>query len=296
MLFVAASLGLIGLFAMSSLWGRVRGTTLVAPWCWALASGIVLLAVVFPGTNEPLLNYVSAVTTLLPAAGIYGAKRPQDRGWQWIVVALLVMLLWPAGESWLLEQRFDLAAQPLRSWFLIVLLAVQWGNWSITANAGPVTLLTAAQVTMFWPQLPWGTGEADTPAWLLGASLIALVPWWLAWNLSLAKQFIASSDETAFPSPSELAAWRFFRAAYGVVWALRAMERINEVGKLRQWPWRWSWSGPVTNAAPQSDLQVEIPRLEDALDHAAWKQLWQNIFRRFLDTSLFPSEETSTPD
>lgn len=288
----AIILGLIGLLALPGLWRVVRGTTLAAPWCWALASGLAMLGVAIQGASEPLLNYAAAITTLLPAAAIYGAKRPQDRGWQWIVAALLVMLLWPAGESWLLGKSFDLTAQPLRSWFLVVLFVVQSGNWIVTSNAGPVVLLTAAQTLLLWPQLPWGDRQADATLWYYGVTLLALVPWWLVLNLRRAARLIEPEAAGAFPSPRELAEWRFFRAAYGVVWALRVTERINEVAKLRRWPWLWSWAGPTANDATATLAHdSHAHEWDESKERGAWRQLWQNIFRRFLDTANFPAAE-----
>ena len=285
-------LGLIGLLAMPGLWRAVRGTTLVAPWCWALASGLVVLAVAIQGASEPLLNYSAAITTLLPTAAIYGAKRPQDRGWQWIVAALLVMLFWPAGESWLLEHSFNLTAQPLRSWFLVVLLAVQCGNWIVTINSGPVLLMTAAQAAMLWPQLPWADRRADVQSWFYGAALLAAVPWWLASNMRCANRSFEPEVKAAFPSPREIAAWQRFRAAYGVVWALRVTERINEVAKLRRWPWLWAWSGPTPNEQILGTSESEpLIALQEPTERIVWQQLWQNIFRRFLDTAKFPAVE-----
>lgn len=279
----AVILGLIGLLAMPGLCSGVRGTTLVAPWGWALASGLAVLAVAIEGATDPLLNYAAAITTLLPAAAIYGAKRPQDRGWQWIVAALLVTLLWPAGESWLLGHSFDLASQPLRSWFLVVLLAVQGGNWIITANAGPVILLIAAQAAMLWPQFPWANNRPDAQTWLLGAALLAIVPWWIVFNMRRARQLAIHDVDAVCPTARDLAEWKNFRAAYGVVWALRVTERINEVAKLRRWPWRWNWSGPTPNSDnPSSTEQRALLFLAETGDRAAWRQLWSNIFRRFL--------------
>jgi hypothetical protein len=241
---------------------------------------MAVLAVAIEGAEEPIWNYCAAVTTLLPAAAIYGAKRPQDRGWQWIVAALLLMLVWPAGESYFLQRPFDLAAQPLRAWFLVLLLAVQCGNWVITSNAGPVLLLTAAQLTMLWPQLPWGDGAVNSSSWLAGASLLAVVPWWIVWNLRRVRATADPQEDAVFPSPAELAVWKKFRSVYGVVWALRVTERINEVAKLRGWPWRWSWSGATAvEVSPGTDAAA----LDSESERAIWRQLWQNIFRRFLE-------------
>ncbi len=299
---VAIILGLVGLLALPGLWRGVRATTLVAPWIWAWASGLAILGVTIQGASEPLLNYAAACTTMLPAAAIYGAKRPQDRGWQWIVAALLVMLLWPAGESWLLGQSFDLTAQPLRSWFLLVLFVVQCGNWIITRNAGPVLMLTAAQAFLLWPQLPWVAHDVEANTWYGGSMLLAMVPWWLRFNMRNAAVTVQPPAlATSFPSPNELGIWHNFRAAYGVVWALRVTERINEVAKLRHWPWRWCWAGPVTLEAESSAADTKLsPDGVGSQEVIYWQQLWQNIFRRFLATENISvtdsSEATSTVD
>ncbi len=288
---IAVIPGLVGLLALPRLWRHVRRTTLAAPWCWVLASGLAVLFVAWQGADNSLLNYSAAVTTLLPAAAIYGAKRPQDRGWQWIVAALLLMLIWPAGESYFLERSFDLAAQPLRAWFLVLLLAVQGGNWLITSNAGPVLLLTAAQLTMLWPQLPWGDGDVNPTSWLIGASMLAVVPWWVVLNFRPVKRDAAVTDDSIFPTSAEIDEWKSFRAAYGVVWALRVTERINEVAVRRGWPWRWSWSGTANAVSLREGAPMTA--LDPAAEQAVWRQLWHNIFRRFLEPADFAGAQNA---
>jgi hypothetical protein len=290
----AIILGFLGLLAFPGLWRTARGTTLTSPWCWALVSGLVILAITIQGASEPLLNYAGACSTFLPAAAVYGAKRPQDRGWQWIVAALMVLLLWPAGESWLLEESFNLPAQPLRSWFLVVLCFVQCGNWIISRNMGPVLLLTAAQVLLLGAQLPWGS-QTNMSTWYVGAALLSFVPWWLNYNQRRMDQSAQRCTlTTAFPTTRQLAEWRSFRAAYGVVWALRVTERINEVAKLRHWPWRWSWSGPVPlESKAVGSAALTLPG--ENQEAVYWEQLWVNIFRRFLDPANLSAVNASQP-
>jgi hypothetical protein len=185
----------------------------------------------------------------------------------------------------------------MRSWFLVVLLVVQVGNWIVTTNAGPVFVLTAAQVTLLWPQLPWANRSTDAHTWFYGAALLAVVPWWLVFNLRRTNRLLEPEMTLAFPGPSEIADWKWFRAAYGVVWALRVTERINEVAKLRLWGWHWSWSGPLPNEKfPHSEGNSPTTALNDSQELAAWHQLWENIFRRFLGPKKSPSDQATEID
>ncbi len=82
----------------------LEGTTLRAPWYWTLA------AVVAPGRGRvfrravPLsashVRYLAAVATFCPLMAVLGAKRPQDRPWQFVVLSLWIVLALPGLQAW----------------------------------------------------------------------------------------------------------------------------------------------------------------------------------------------------
>lgn len=92
--------------------GRLRDTTIQAPCYWTLFAILVLT-----GTEIGLdlldadkttvwyqpVRYAAAVATFCPPMAVLGAKRPQDHGWQIVVLSLWLILLVPSTQ-WLLLQ------------------------------------------------------------------------------------------------------------------------------------------------------------------------------------------------
>ena len=100
-------LGLIALAAAARCYRPTRGTTLRAVWWWAvLAMSVVAGPEAFiaagPTANGggaggygenwiESLRLAAAAATFCPPVALFGAKRPQDRAWQWIVLSFWVV-------------------------------------------------------------------------------------------------------------------------------------------------------------------------------------------------------------
>src|SRR6185295_15343995 len=104
----AAVLGLLVLAILLKGSGGLRGTTLVAPWAWsALATLTVAGSEVAAGLAGDLaswivpLRFMAAMSAFCPIMAVLGAKRPQDRAWQFIVLSLWAVLCLPAAGWWL---------------------------------------------------------------------------------------------------------------------------------------------------------------------------------------------------
>jgi hypothetical protein len=274
----------------------VRGTTLVAPLCWAglsIAFLILMLAIQLSAPDhkidEPTLSierYLITITTFLPAMGVLGAKRPQHWAWQFVVGTLWIILAWPALEAVVQNVPFELQSQKLRGGFLIVLLLVQWSNWFPTRYLLAVTFFTAAQVIMLWPYFPWANGVTDIRVWEVGCIMIGIVPLIVNWSTSRKSGSLAiEPNREILRTDFNVAAnydvlWRDFRDLFGVVWGLRVIERINETARLQNWGWELMWAGFVKkNDVPPHDLGNSSERL-----HKDVEQAMQTVLRRFVST------------
>ncbi len=238
----AAALGLVFHWRRK----RIAGTTLVAPSIWALISYAALVAVelTIALAGQPLpqwapaLRYAAAMSTFCPIVALLGAKRPQDRGWQWIVLSLWAILCQPAGE-WLL---FGGVAEihPARFWFLVILLVVGATNGLGTRHWPSSLLYAGGQFALLLPFF-----SADAPLAGNQAALWGLGGILLSWIL------IAAGLPGRKPRMPLDRAWLDFRDAFGVVWALRILERMNASAKMYDWPLTLSWQGfcPRASAA-----------------------------------------------
>ncbi len=215
---LAPATALLGILAIAV--RRMRGTTLVAPGCWALLAvacvGIVeCAATLLPQGTVGWLNaarYCAAVATLLPIIAILGAKRPQDRAWQLIVFSLWAVLSLPAIADLLYHYGQPVSLDTAWRAFLVILVGVGLVNYLPTRNWLASLACAAAQILLVADYLhvslpvaiEWRTPLALT---LAGLAALAIVAW-----------------PPRTPNTGERL-WRGFRDAYGMLWAVRVRER-----------------------------------------------------------------------
>jgi hypothetical protein len=234
-------LGSLGLAALAWRTPSLRGTTLVAPWVWSIMSLLAIVAgellIGLAGDSPPQswvapLRFAAAMSTFCPTMAVLGAKRPQDRGWQFIVLSLWVILSLPSFE-WLLFSGIQ-EMHAARFWFLMILIGV-----------GAINGLG----TRFWPSsLAYGLGQMalvfswlpDKQAWLAGANgpLLGVLLIVTAWLL-LAAGFPRAGKPVRPPDR----VWLDFRDAFGLVWSLRVVERIHASAAMHDWPVTLAWHG-----------------------------------------------------
>jgi hypothetical protein len=212
---------------------RLRGTTLCPPAVWALGSVAAIAAGellsawsgVALGAAGPL-RYAAAATTLCPMMAVLGAKRPQDRAWQWVVAALLGTLWLPAAHWYLLRAGESMELYPVWQAFVVVLVGLGPLNYFPTRNWLSALSVAAGQLLLFAPFAPWSRRpEGDWPVQLALALFLAaaILAWLLRWRLG------ATSVGAARGPWGELETlWRRFRDAYGAFWAVRVMQRVNQ--------------------------------------------------------------------
>jgi hypothetical protein len=248
---------------------RLAGTTLSAVWTWSLVSllsvSLAEVAVAMLGGNLPQswiapLRFVAAASSFCPVMALLGAKRPQDRGWQFIVVALWGIVSLPAAH-WLLFGGVR-EIHPAQVGLLAILIGVGALNRLATRTWLAGAAYALGQVALLGPYFaslqPW---LADERGPLVGLAL--LVASWL---------LLAMQGDRSRAARGLDRVWLDFRDAFGAVWGLRVMERMNASADMYDWPVMLVWQGFI--AKNQDSDMVETPQIvEDSL---------RTLLRRFV--------------
>jgi len=287
---VVASLVRLGL--------RSRGGTLLAPVIWAVVAtmfvcGVELVGLTNGGSDAawlPAVRFIAAVSTLCPAIALLGAKRPQSRAWQFIVLTLFGILVQPAIVALLLHYGEPVTLHAARQWFLAVLMLIGVINYLPTRYALSGVLVCAAQILLLWGHLPF-TEFADGRA-LAGVERVGAESWreWLPGLLLIAAVAI---PQLGWPRGKSSVApwdqlWIDFRNAYGIVWALRLGERLNATLAASGQSARLGWHGFECAALASSSEKIEStaksspPESAAAAPDEAARRALVALLRRFV--------------
>ena len=272
-MFVAVFLSLVASLSVLLLLARMKplfaGLTVRYSWRWAIVSAVALLVsiamsglffAVSPAVSS-LLQLLSVVLMLTPAVSTLGARNPGVSTWQiFVVVPLIIVLLWP-GLSDLISSR---GQEPLRlgvpafSGLCLVLLM------SMSTCVG--TSLTFASLFFFSAV---SLGLFPSMGWMdLMSPWQSAIPFLLVVAVALAARSIrirSRAIETAC-TRSELldASWALFQDFYGLVWARRIQDRVNQFASRENWNVLLTYEGfRDANGNAPSDEELEKPR--DAL-------------------------------
>jgi hypothetical protein len=267
--------GLAVLLLGMALGGRrkLQGTTLTAPCVWIAVSAtcLAIFAIVemqfAAGIGLSALQFAVAVSTLCPLIAVLGAKRPQDRGWQWVVLSLWLIAVWPAAQA--LANPAGPRVEIFTPWklFLMALVAMGPLNYLATRYLFASLLVAAGQFVLLGEFLGWSTATQWHLPIAVGSFLFAAI------LIILQKSADSSNNQ---PLASHTASWLRFRDSFGAFWGLRIMQRVNETATLRSWPVQLTWSGfervpPVAGLSEAGDPRSEtsatvIAEIEQTLD------------------------------
>jgi uncharacterized membrane protein YhaH (DUF805 family) len=240
-------LAVIALFALAIAGlapGRqhLRGTTLMAAWCWAIGA-IAMIAVVeimaasaSLAAGSPWLSfarYAAAMASFCPTMALLGAKRPQDRAWNWIVLSLWAVLLVPAIQAAMTRPGEPIRLHAMWTGFVLLLTLIGPVNGLPTRFWPSVLLVGVGQLGLVWDYLPLGAENFNSPLLGLAAFCAAVLIAAAGWP----RQRPAENqvDQT----------WIDFRNMYGAIWGLRVAERFNQEAERNDLPVMLTWHGLV---------------------------------------------------
>lgn len=250
----------------------VRGTTLMAPWTWAVVSCAVVAgceaAIGWSARDaqaswvEPL-RFAAAVSTFCPLMAVLGAKRPQDRAWQAIVLSLWGLLAIPSAEVLLLRAGEPLYVAPAWSWLMAVLMLVGLLDYLPTRYWSSCLLACAAQGIMLSAHLPLVPYSAGPDGPLIGLACLAAGIWLAVARSGAGRRARAPIDRV----------WLDFRDTFGAFWGLRVAERIRASSTRLGWNVTLTWNG-VSTVGDEREIPAET-------SEAIWNAL-RSLLRRFV--------------
>ena len=273
---IALSL-LLSTWPLVRAWRAARGTALRASVIWAgIAVGLGIVsrmeAMVEPfASGQPIAGHLSYLTTMAAIAmliSVLGARRPGGSAWAILMSLLLLVFLIPWLEGPGLGRRL-IGLDRLwleQPWRIFYGLLVVTGITNYLPTRYRLAALTLG--LGFFAEYRGLTSASRDPRTL--ATLWSTFPFLLASAL-----FVADLAAPVASNPPSLleATWFWFRDHWGVVWALRVIERFNASARAQGWPIQLTWHGLAPVAGAHAD-----PGVPEAAEATL-----KSLLRRFAD-------------
>ncbi len=228
-------------------WKATRGTALRPALVWAILAIVAAVVAQAVGWTEPIdggrpgagrLTYLSTLAALAALGSVLNARSPGGRVWAGLMAILVLVFLIPWLEGpWRVRRAGGLTLLHLDApWTFFYVFLVVVG----VTNHLPTRFGTAAVWLALGFLLEYlGLTRDDWPA-----SRRASCWSWYAWALAAAAWAAHRAGWRAPQGCTRLERlWFWFRDLWGVVWALRILERFNRTAELKGWPIRLGWFG-----------------------------------------------------
>ena len=179
----------------------------------------------------------------------------------------------PVAEYGLLSSASSIYVHPIRVAFMMLLMAMGVCNYIFTRFALAALLFGGGQ---FLISVPNFLGPAaDYRPFAAGSLLIALA----------AIMAFLSSRRSIPSEPDVSGIWRRFRDAFGAIWALRVIERMNRSGERLGWNTKLEWSGfrHVAASSSKSGNAVNEPVVLSDVAERSFRML----LRRFVSSQWY---------
>jgi hypothetical protein len=238
---ITAGLFVVGLTALAGGFRPTGGTTFRAVWWWAIVALLAVAAseaaAVLPAQQSAAaaqsIRFIAGIATLCPLIALLGAKRPQDRAWQFVVAAFWCTLALPALQNLVLHPDAPLTVHPVWSWFMAAGILFGLTNYLPTRYFFAAVFAAGGQWVLLAPQLPGRFLVGTQRTALVGFGLIVAA-------LAMAAWLCARRSRSSEPLDR---LWLDFRDEFGVVWSLRIAERLNASAVMQQAGAKLAWHG-----------------------------------------------------
>lgn len=246
---------------MTAAWGWCAGAT----GFWA---GAWVLDILFETLNHGLADrlwVMAAILMLCPPIAVLGSRRPTVRAWPWFVLLPLILVLAiPVISTW--RNLFAPAPLRLEAPMLIglgLVLAMGAGNYLGSRFTLPAVLFVVAVLLLIAPVTAALSDALARPQALRGwATVVLSSAALLAGQRAKASAPPICTNRPQLMAPSRL--WMDFRDWFGIVWARRVQDRVNEVAERQQWPVRlelggFKWTGdvPAADEFDQTSMRID---------------------------------------
>ncbi|MEC9097201.1 MAG: hypothetical protein VX776_11240 [Planctomycetota bacterium] len=264
---------------------KIKSTTLFAPWCWLILTiwSIALAHTldtdvansVNSGDSLPnsrprywveAIQFAAHALVFCPFMSLLGARRPQNKMWEFIVFSLWLVLILPALETVLLSPGQLADTQGIRAWFMLILIGVSAMNVILSRFWVSGLLIGVAQFLLVNPSLPSWSHLHFSHGMEVGLS-VAIASFLVAFLQPKPNRTGIREEDVV---------WLDYRDMFGGMWALRIKERINQSATMYGWDLRLTWTGFVT--ADGAELPGKLPEKTQQVLH----QHFYNLMRKFV--------------
>jgi hypothetical protein len=258
---------LISLWVVTRSLGRLRQTTLpTAVWCaiGGLAAAAVAQSIelAYPEQANGWVDlgwYFSAVVLLCPGIAVLGARRPGASAWAFFVVLPLVLvLMWPAVASFQMARPtapIEIEVPALVGFGLVLIMS--GGNYFGTRYTMSTFYYAAAIMLLVVPMsvaAPDFFPERSTARFMATLGFLLVLSETSRRSKALPVDGISRLDVL----------WFDFMDSFGMVWAKRVMDRVNESARHEKWAMQLELHGfvPVAESPTADELLRTNERIE----------------------------------
>ena len=239
----------------------MRGTALRPALVWAVLALALAVFAQAAALTEPLASgrplaerftYLCVLALLAALGSVLNARTPGGKAWAVLMMVLVVVFLIPWLEDQTRAAPGDVtcAASPRCPWsiFYGLLVVVAVTNY-LPTRFGPAA---AGAGGALHPRIPRAVADGLAACAARDGLVVGRLDCWPRACASRA----GAPDGCRKHSPRCERLWFWFRDNWGVVWALRVLERFNRAAEVSHWPVRLTWFGlvPLSGEAAQGRL------------------------------------------